>query len=187
VNGYGFLAVFAAGLSVRRIERQHSEVAPPADVAQAGRSTTEQATDPGTAPAYMARAVLSFNEQLERLGELAVVVVLGAMLANIEVVRPGILLAVGLFVVIRPAATMLTLFRTRVSTAQRAFIAWFGVRGVGSLYYLAYVLSRGVPAPAARMLVDTTLVVVAASIVLHGVSVTPLMQRYSARAPRRRR
>ena len=36
VNAYGFLAVFAAGLSVRRIERQHSEVAPPADVVQAG-------------------------------------------------------------------------------------------------------------------------------------------------------
>jgi NhaP-type Na+/H+ or K+/H+ antiporter len=187
VNGYGFLAVFAAGLSVRRIERQHSEVAPPPDVAEAGRSTGEQATDPGTAPAYMARAVLSFNEQLERLGELAVVVVVGAMLADIEVVRPGILLTLALFVVIRPAATMLTLFRTRVSTPERAFIAWFGVRGVGSLYYLAYAVTRGVPAPAARMLADTTLVVVAASIVLHGVSVTPLMKRYSARAPRRRR
>ena len=44
----------------------------------------EQATDPGTAPAYMARAVLSFNEQLERLGELAAVLVVGAMLADIE-------------------------------------------------------------------------------------------------------
>ena len=76
----------------------------------AGRSTEEQATDPGTAPAYMARAVLSFNEQLERLGELAVVLVVGAMLADIEAVGPGILLAVGLFVVIRPLATMLTLF-----------------------------------------------------------------------------
>ena len=181
LNAYGFLAVFAAGLSVRRIERQHSDVAPPADVAQAGRSTEEQATDPGTAPAYMARAVLSFNEQLERLGELAVVLVVGAMLADIERLGPGILLAVGLFVVIRPLATMLTLVRTPLSRAQRAFIAWFGVRGVGSVYYLAYALSHGVSGPTARMLADITLVVVAASIVLHGVSVTPLMRRYSAR------
>ena len=173
LNGYGFLAVFAAGLSVRRIERQHSELAPPADVSEAGRSTEEQATDPGTAPAYMARAVLSFNEQLERLGELAVVLVVGAMLADIQAWGPGIVLAFSLFVVIRPLATLLTLVRAPLSRPQRAFIAWFGVRGVGSIYYLAYALSRGgVSAPADRMLADITLVVVAASVVSHGVSVT---------------
>jgi sodium/hydrogen antiporter len=181
LNGYGFLAVFAAGLSVRRIERQHSDLAPPTDVSEAGRSTEEQATDAGTAPAYMARAVLSFNEQLERLGELAVVLIVGAMLADIQSWGPGIVLAFSLFVVIRPLATLLTLSRAPLSRPQRAFIAWFGVRGVGSIYYLAYALSHGVSAPAARMLADITLVVVAASIVLHGVSVTPLMHRYSAR------
>ena len=180
VNAYGFLAVFAAGLSVRRIERQHSdEVPPPGDVAHAARSVEEQATDPGTAPAYMARAVLGFNEQLERLGELAAVVVVGAMLADVQALRPGIVLAVVLFVVIRPLATMLTLIRAQVSRSQRAFIAWFGIRGVGSLYYLAYALSHGLSGPTARIFADITLVVVAASIIVHGVSVTPLMRRYS--------
>ncbi len=180
IHSYGFLAVFAAGLSVRRIERQHSEIAAPADVQDAGTSTEEQATDPNTAPAYMARAVLGFNEQLERLGELAVVLVVGAMLAEIELMGPGLWLALALFVVIRPAATLLTLFGLPLSGPQRAFIAWFGVRGVGSIYYLAYALSRGVPAPTGRMLADVTLVVVAGSIIVHGISVTPLMQRYSA-------
>ena len=181
VHAYGFLAVFAAGLSVRRIEREHSEVAAPADVEHAGAGTDEeQATDPSTAPAYMARAVLGFNEQLERLGELVVVLVVGALLADIEVVGPGLWVAFGLFVVIRPAATLLTLFRVPLSRPQRAFIAWFGVRGVGSIYYLAYALSHGVPAPTGRMLADVTLVVVAGSIIVHGISVTPLMQRYSA-------
>ena len=42
------------------------------------------------------------------------------------------------------------LVRTLLSRAQRAFIAWFGVRGVGSVYYLAFALSHGVPAEAAR-------------------------------------
>jgi NhaP-type Na+/H+ or K+/H+ antiporter len=180
IHAYGFLAVFAAGLSVRRIERQHSDVAAPAEVEHAGSSTEEQATHPDTAPAYMARAVLGFNEQLERLGELAVVLVVGAMLSGIEATGPGIWLALSLFVVIRPAATLLTMVRVPLSRAQRAFIAWFGVRGIGSIYYLAYAMSHGVPAPAGRMLVDVTLVVVAGSIVLHGISVTPLMQRYSA-------
>ena len=186
LHAYGFLAVFAAGLSVRRIERQESDVAAPADVEHAAASSEEQATDPGTAPAYMARAVLGFNEQLERLGEVAVVLVVGAALADIEATGPGIWLAVSLFVVIRPAATLLALLRDPSSRTQRGLIAWFGVRGIGSIYYLAYALSHGVPGPAARVLVDVTLVVVAGSIVLHGISVTPLMRRYSASIGERR-
>ena len=178
VHGYGFLAVFAAGLSVRRIERQRSETAPPPDVSESGRSAEHLATNPGTAPAYMARAVLGFNEQLERLGELAVVLVVGALLADIEAAGPGIFVALGLFLVIRPLATLLALPGAPLSNPQRAFIAWFGVRGVGSVYYLAYALSHGVSGPAARTVADVTLVVVAASILLHGISVTPLMRRY---------
>ena len=184
VGAYGFLAVFAAGLSVRRIEREHSEVAPPAEVERAGRSVEEQATHPQTAPAFMANAVLAFNEQLDRLGELAVVLVVGAMLAGVESPGPGLLMAAGLFFVIRPAATWIALWATPLSRRQRAMIAWFGVRGVGSVYYLAFALTHGVAGPAARGLADATLVVVAISIVLHGVSVTPLMQWYSARRRR---
>jgi NhaP-type Na+/H+ or K+/H+ antiporter len=179
VHAYGFLAVFAAGLSVRRIERQHAELTPGADVERAAASTEEDATGPRTAPAHMARSVLEFNEQLERLGEVAVVVVVGALLAHVEVTAPHIVLALVLFLVIRPAATMLALFPLRLSAPQRAFMAWFGVRGVGSIYYLAYALTHGVPGTAGRELADVTLVVVAGSIVLHGISVTPLMQRYS--------
>lgn len=181
VSGYGFLAVFAAGIAVRRVEREHAEVTPAKAVKQAGLSAEEQATNPGTAPAYMANAVLGFNEQLERLGELAVVVVVGSMLARIESFGPGLWLAVILFGVIRPLSTAISLLPTTLSRAQRAFVAWFGVRGVGSIYYLAFALSHGIDGPLARQLVDLTLVVVASSIVLHGVSVTPLMQLYSAR------
>jgi NhaP-type Na+/H+ or K+/H+ antiporter len=183
LSAYGFLAVFAAGISMRRTERRHSENKPPVDVQQAGRrSTEEQATDPSTAPAYMARAVLSFNEQLERLGEFAVVIVLGAMLADIEALNPGVMVAVVLFLVIRPLAAMVTLVGSRLSRTQRAFIAWFGVRGVGSVYYLAFALTHGLSGPTARTLADITLIVVAVSIVMHGVSVTPLMRRYEGTA-----
>jgi len=180
-GGYGFLAVFAAGLAIRRVEREHAAVTPSKQVRQAGLSIEEQATNHATAPAYMANAVLGFNEQLERLGELAVVVVVGAMLARIESLGPGVWLALALFVVIRPLATFITLLLTRLTRTQRLFIAWFGVRGVGSVFYLAYALSHGAEGPLARQLVDLTMVVVAMSIVLHGVSVTPLMRMYSAR------
>ncbi|MCC6991157.1 MAG: cation:proton antiporter [Acidobacteria bacterium] len=176
VNGYGFLAVFAAGLSVRRIEREHSDVAPSVAVRHAA-STEEQATGSATAPAYMASAVLAFNEQLERLGELAVVLVVGALLAGVTAPGPGLVMAAALFFVVRPLAVAGTLWRSRLSGAQRAFIAWFGVRGVGSIYYLAYALAHGgVPGTTARVLADITLVVVASSIVLHGATVTTLMK-----------
>lgn len=161
IHAYGFLAVFAAGLSMRRIERK----------------------DAGAAPAKkMARDVLEFNEQLERLGEVAVVIVVGALIAGIADWEAGLLMAAVLFAVIRPAATMLTLAGSPLTATQRAFLAWFGVRGVGSIYYLTFALAHGAAtAPEARAIADVTLVVVAASIVLHGVSVTPLMRRYRAR------
>ena len=132
IGGYGFLAVFAAGLSVRRVERQHAEVTPAKAIKRAGLTADELATNPGTAPAYMANAVLGFNEQLERLGELAVVVVVGAMLSGIESLEPGLWLVFVLFAVIRPLSTSLTLLATRLSPTQRAFIAWFDLRSMRS-------------------------------------------------------
>ena len=178
-HAYGFLAVFAAGLSVRRIEREHSQAPAPGDVAHGhGPDHEEAATHPDTAPAHMARAVLGFNEQLERLGELAVVVVIGAMVADIEMAAPGVWMALALFFVVRPLATLLTLFREPLSRADRGCIAWFGVRGVGSVYYLTYALAHGAASHDGRLLADITLVVVAGSIVLHGVSVTPIMRRF---------
>ena len=82
---YGFLAVFAAGLALRRVERKGSteagqSVVPmlPPDAAGAA----DVATDPKQAPAHMAQALLMFNAQLERIGEVAVAVVVGAMLSS---------------------------------------------------------------------------------------------------------
>jgi NhaP-type Na+/H+ or K+/H+ antiporter len=205
-HAYGFLAVFAAGLAVRRIEREHAEVTPPADVsaaahprdsgpAEAGAAPGEtasaaeaeeaRATHPATAPAHMAEAVLGFNEQLERLGEFGVVLVLGALLATIEVPWAAVSVVALLLFAIRPLASWLTLARSPLSWEQRHYVAWFGVRGVGSLYYLTYAIVHGAPAAEARVVADVTLLAVAASIVLHGVSVTPLMRRYERGAARR--
>ncbi|MEZ5706566.1 MAG: hypothetical protein R3E56_15625 [Burkholderiaceae bacterium] len=53
--------------------------------------------------------------------------------------------------------------------------AWFGVRGIGSLYYLMYAIQHGLPEPLALQLMQITLIVVTLSIVLHGVTVKPLI------------
>ncbi|HET9223522.1 MAG TPA: cation:proton antiporter, partial [Roseiflexaceae bacterium] len=87
LHSYGFLAVFAAGLALRRIEMQSNgeqEVEPPLESLPADKATGQAerlATDPDRAPAYMAQAVLGFSEQLERIGEVAVVVLVGGILS----------------------------------------------------------------------------------------------------------
>lgn len=179
VHSYGFLAVFAAGLALRRVERQDTGDAT-ADIqtaTPAGRP--EDATNRDSAPAVMASAVLAFNEQLERIAEVAIVIVLGAMLASLTWASPLLWWFIPvLFLLIRPAATFLSLAGGRTTVGQRAIIAWFGVRGVGSIYYLAYALTHGLGGSEGRELAEVTLAVVAASIVVHGISVTPLMSRY---------
>jgi NhaP-type Na+/H+ or K+/H+ antiporter len=64
---------------------------------------------------------------------------------------------------------------------RRLLIGWFGIRGIGSLYYLMYAVNHGLPPPLAERLTGLALAAVVASIVVHGVSVTPLMSVYERR------
>jgi len=181
VHAYGFLAVFAAGLALRRIEKRSNAGRPPEEVLAHARTQPDAATDPEHAPAYMANAVLGFNEQLERLGEVSLVVVLGILLSGLPVSTEALWFTPVLFLVIRPAAVLVTLAGTHTSRGQRRLMSWFGIRGIGSLYYLFYALGHGLEASLAHRLVPFVLTVVAISIVVHGISVTPLMQRYERR------
>jgi NhaP-type Na+/H+ or K+/H+ antiporter len=87
-------------------------------------------------------------------------------------------LALGLFFVIRPLATWLLLTGTPTSHPQRGLMGWFGIRGIGSLYYLSYALSHGVSGTAAADVAGLTISVVALSILLHGTSAGPVLARY---------
>ena len=90
LHAYGFLAVFAAGVALRHLEQSESSgKASQQAVEQAkihpDRSVAEAAAvDPQHAPAYMAQAVLGFNQQVERIGELAVVITIGALLWSVR-------------------------------------------------------------------------------------------------------
>lgn len=186
VHGYGFLAVFAAGLALRRIELKASDgEAPPEDVQVAAASAEAEklATDPEKAPAYMAQATLGFTEQLERIGELAVVLLLGGMLSWSFLPRTALWFIPLLFLVIRPVAVYAGLLGSGATRAQRRLIAWFGIRGIGSVYYLTYAMQHGLPEELARTLAALVLATVAVSALVHGISVTPLMKRYARRAP----
>ncbi len=180
----GFLAVFAAGLALQRVkERSRAQQAPA--VGPAGLQDKEAhlavATHPDLAGAYMMQAVRGFNEQLERIAELVIVLAVGAMLAYIHVDLTTVVFIVLLFVVLRPLSVWFGLLGASVSGDQRLLIAWFGIRGIGSIYYLMFALNHGLSGPLADQAINITLAAVAASIILHGISVTPLMSLYTRR------
>ena len=184
----GFLAVFAAGLALQRVkERPAAGVSTSA--AEAGLQSAEAhealATDGAHASAFMKQEVRGFNEQLERLAEVLVVLLVGAMLAYIHLpAKAGWFIAL-LFLVVRPVSVSLGLIGARVSGDQRLLISWFGIRGIGSIYYLMFAINQGLARPLAEQIIALTLGVVAVSIVVHGVSVTPLMGFYARRKRRR--
>ena len=188
----GFLAVFAAGLALQRI-KEHSNRAKPSSVAKVtislgSESEKELATHARYAGTYMMEAVQGFNGQLERLAELVVVMVAGAMLSYTYLPDRAVWFLLLLFLVARPVSVWLGLIGgAGVSRDQRLLISWFGIRGVGSIFYLMYAINHGLPEALAKELIAITLVTVAASILVHGISVTPLMSLYARRNMRRRR
>ncbi len=181
---YGFLAVFAAGLALRRIERsaarRYDDEAEPVDVraaAMAGESK-EVAADPRRAPTYMTQAVLGFNEQLERIGQVGIVLMIGVMLFSGYLAWEASWFILLFFLVIRPLSVGVGLLRAEVSYRQRALIGWFGIRGVGSIYYLMYAIEHGLAEDLAIRLIGLVLTIVAVSVFAHGISATPLMNAY---------
>lgn len=180
----GFLAVFAAGLALQRVkERSRRQKAPEEGMAglQDKEAHLAVATHPNLAGAYMMQAVRGFNEQLERIAELVIVLAVGAMLAAVRIDSVTIMFVALLFFVLRPLSVWLGLLGAQISGDQRLLIAWFGIRGVGSIYYLMFVLNHGFSGTLADRVIDITLAAVAASIFLHGISVTPLMALYARR------
>jgi NhaP-type Na+/H+ or K+/H+ antiporter len=181
-----FLAVSAAGLALQRV-KEHSRQdrlsrAATVTIAPGPEVDREIATHSDHAGNYMMGAVQGFNSQLERIAELLVVMVTGAMLAYIDWPPRIVWFLLLLFLVARPVSVWLGLMGApTVSRDQHTLISWFGIRGIGSIFYLMYAINHGLPEPLARELVAITLTTVAASVVLHGISVTPLMSLYARR------
>ncbi|WP_255991756.1 cation:proton antiporter [Chitinolyticbacter albus] len=181
-HAYGFLAVFAAGLALRRFD--HPDDAPEALVVPALPDPREAlATNPESAASYLKHAMLSFTEQLERVAEVVIVLLLGILLLRYEPPSTAWLIPL-LLLLIRPLATWLSLLGRPASAERppnRWLVGWFGVRGIGSIYYLFYAINHGLPRELVTPFIEITLFAVASSIVLHGLSITPLMNRRARR------
>ena len=155
---YGFLAVFANALTFRQLELKKTG------------SVKESPKD------ELPDEVLSFNEQLERIFEVVSVVLLGTLI-NLHAFSLDIFLfALTLFLIIRPLAVFAGTSFARSSLKFSVFTSWFGVRGIGSVYYLFYALNHKSFSGNSEVLLDITLWVLFLSIVIHGLSTKPLMK-----------
>jgi NhaP-type Na+/H+ or K+/H+ antiporter len=152
-GAYGFLAAFAAGVAFRNYEHGHE----------------------------MNRSVHDGAEVVEKFCELGLILLLGSMVTITgmgEVGATGWLLVATLLLVIRPLATAIAFVGSGTAPRERAFIGWFGVRGIGSLYYVAVALGSGIlSVDESRSLFWTVAACVVASIVVHGVTAAPLCRR----------
>jgi NhaP-type Na+/H+ or K+/H+ antiporter len=86
-------------------------------------------------------------------------------------------LAFALFFVIRPLSVLLFLIKTPTDKTQRLMMGWFGIRGIGSIYYLSYAMNHGLTEDLTE-LSGIILSVVALSIVVHGISSQPILDYY---------
>ncbi|AOF86319.1 sodium/hydrogen exchanger family protein [Hydrogenophaga sp. RAC07] len=174
LNAWGFLAVFFAAVALRQTEMRLSRRAHEVAEAEAAAHLPACAPDGGPA-STVSQGALVFKEHLERLSELMLVLLLGGALYRDSWSWAAVGLALFLFFVARPLSVFIGLLGTRAISPVRGMTAWFGVRGIGSLYYLMYAIQHGLPEPLALQLMQLTLIVVAMSILMHGFSVKPLM------------
>ncbi len=167
VNAWGFLAVFFAAVALRQTEQKLARGS------HAPLGAGEQAEPVPT----VSEGSLVFKEHLERLSELLLVLLVGGTLFLNSWTWEAVGVALFVFVVARPVSVLVGLWGTGTAWRMRGMTGWFGVRGIGSLYYLMYAIQHGLSEPLSLKLIQLTLIVVTLSIFLHGVSVKPLMER----------
>ena len=153
-GAYGFVAAFVGGLAFRHYESGHD----------------------------YNRRVHDGAEVTEKFGELACVLLIASMVTFAGLGVPGVggwLLVAALLVAIRPLAVGASFLGSRLPARQRLFVGWFGVRGIGSLYYAAVAVGSGYLSGAeAEIVAWTAIAAVLVSILVHGVTASPLGRRW---------
>lgn len=194
IHGYGFLSVFAAGLGLRHEEVKSTggDALPAEHLVQpvvghqnvepehAVHGDTESLEDTQVAAGIMMGDMLAFGSLVERAMEVFLVTLLGVVLVGHWDWR-ALWIGAVLFCLIRPLTVVALPWRGVLNGHQRLLIGWFGIRGIGSLYYLFYALNHGLAPSIAVLCTNLTLSVVALSILVHGISTQPMLAWYERR------
>lgn len=150
IHAYGFLAVFVTALTFRHAHRNHD----------------------------FQFEMHALTEQVERLAMMVVLILFGGALVSgllATVTWTDALVVAAILLVIRPVSGWAALLGHPAEPSERLTLAFFGIRGIGSIYYLAYGINHmDVPQP--ERLWGIVGLVVLCSVVLHGLSVTPIMR-----------
>jgi NhaP-type Na+/H+ or K+/H+ antiporter len=172
---WGFLAVFAAAVALRQTElvlsgahKDRQGLLVPEDTSNSPVEDT---------PTVSAESLV-FKEHIERVSEMTLVLLLGGMVSLQNWNWHTVSTAAFLFLVARPLSVMLGLLGSSSPMRVRSIISWFGVRGIGSIYYLMFAINHGLPRNLAKEMIQITIVVVMLSIVVHGTSTKPLLDRF---------
>ncbi len=158
LQGYGFLAVFIAAITLRAYERTHE----------------------------YHQQMHAFSDQVERLLIVILLIFFGGSIVHGllgSLTLRGALLGIILLLVIRPLVGMITLSKSKATLSERWIISGFGIRGIGSFFYVAYALQKGNFAQAEEIWAIIGFTVLA-SIVLHGILATPVMNWLDQRRER---
>ena len=160
LSAYGFLAVFVAALALRAADREHA----------------------------FHDKLHDYAEQLERILMMGLLVLFGGAISVGNLLSAltwqGVAFGLTAVFIVRPICGWVSLAGCRLPATERAVISFYGIRGLGSIYYLAYALQRG-QFEQSDVLWSTMAFIVLVSIFLHGVTVTPVMS-FIDRARRKR-
>jgi len=149
-HAYGFLTVFVTALSFRHAHRDHK----------------------------FQRDMHDVTEQIERLAMMVLLLLFGGALVSgllSAVTWVDAVVALIILLIVRPVTGMIGLIGYRADLGEKITLAFFGIRGVGSIYYLAYGLNH-VDVAGADRLWGLVGLVITLSILLHGLTVTPVMR-----------
>jgi len=151
LGGYGFVAVFITAVSLRAVHWDSD----------------------------FNRAMTDFASQIERLLAMALLVLFGGAVAAglLDALTPiDASVGVALLLAVRPITGWISLWGSPHPAVSRAATAFFGIRGIGTLFYLAYALRRA-PFAEAERIASLVAFVVLCSVLVHGLTSTPLMRR----------
>lgn len=155
IHGYGFLAVFVCAVTIRASERDHD----------------------------FHQEMHDFSDQIERLLMMLLLVLFGGALANgllSSLTWTDALIGLAVVFVVRPVAGLVAMAGSGQPWRERLLLAFLGIRGVGSVYYLAYGINHGDFGDSERLWAVVGFIILV-SIIVHGVTATPLLDRLTRR------
>jgi NhaP-type Na+/H+ or K+/H+ antiporter len=151
IHCYGFLAVFVTALTFRHAHRDHD----------------------------FQLEMHALTEQVERIAMMVLLLLFGGALVS-GLLGPlhwiDVVAAVVILLVVRPVTGLIGLLGHKADWQERLTLAFFGIRGVGSIYYLAYGLNHMENVPGGERLWAVVGLIILMSILMHGITVTPIMR-----------